>query len=153
MAMRKLLIPFLLMILQSCSSNHAIEIQNNPCLIPYRDYDFILCEPLLFSIDNVYYSVPAGFETDLASVPRILWSIYSPSKAETIPGAVIHDFLYSGVLDVTRKEADSILFDALILKGTPQITAFKYWAAVRLFGNSHFKQYQKQRTELEKHND
>jgi len=151
--MRKLLILFLLMILQSCSSNHAIEIQKEPCLYPYKGYDFILCESFIFSIDKTYYSIPGGFKTDLASVPRILWSIYSPSRTETIPAAVIHDFLYSGVLDITRKEADSILFDALILKGTPQITAFKYWAAVRLFGSSHFKQYKKQRIAIEKNND
>lgn len=81
-----------------------------------------------------------GFTTDLASIPRILWSIYSPNKANTIPAAVIHDYLYFCPGEMTRAEADSIFYDALIYKHVSTFTAYKYWFAVRTLGHSHFNE-------------
>ena len=37
--------------------------------------------------------VPIGFVTDLASIPRIFWSILRPDGAYTYP-AIVHDYLY-----------------------------------------------------------
>lgn len=37
--------------------------------------------------------VPAGFVTDLASVPRMVWSFYPPD-GPWAKAAIIHDFLY-----------------------------------------------------------
>src|SRR4051812_2279337 len=36
---------------------------------------------------------PAGFVTDLASIPRIVWSVYPPD-GPWVKAAIIHDFLY-----------------------------------------------------------
>jgi len=38
-------------------------------------------------------TVPAGFDTDYASIPRIFWPIYPPD-GEYAPAAILHDFLY-----------------------------------------------------------
>lgn len=81
-----------------------------------------------------------GFTTDLSSIPRILWSIYSPNKANTIPAAIIHDYLYFCPGEISRSEADSIFYDALIYKHVSTLSAYKYWIAVRIFGKSHFNQ-------------
>jgi len=48
--------------------------------------------------------VPAGFETDFASTPRVLWSIVPPWGRYS-PAAVVHDYLYN-TAPVSRKEAD-----------------------------------------------
>jgi hypothetical protein len=39
-------------------------------------------------------TVPAGFVTDLASVPRIFWNIISP-HGDHIRAAIIHDYMYA----------------------------------------------------------
>lgn len=128
------------LLLCSCSTTHKVKIPKPPCLYPFVNYDFTLCRQFNFVIDDMPYKVPQGFTTDLASIPRILWSIYSPNKANTIPAAVIHDYLYFCPGEMTRAEADSIFYDALIYKHVKTRTAFKYWIAVRAFGHSHFNE-------------
>lgn len=129
------------LLLCSCSTtHHKISIPKPPCLYPFVDYDFTICQPFKYSVNQVRYTVPLGFTTNLASIPRILWSIYSPNKANTIPAAVIHDYLYFCPGEMTRSEADSIFYDALVYKHVSSFSAYKYWAAVRIFGNSHFNE-------------
>lgn len=127
-----------LILLCSCSVTHNVQIKKQPCLYPYIDYNFTLCHAFHYKIDNKVFKVPAGFTTDLASIPKILWSIFSPNKANTIPAAVIHDFLYFCPGKLTRIEADRIFYDALISNNVKVGVAFKYWMAVRLFGEKHF---------------
>ena len=138
--MLRIILLFILFNLSSCATKHDIQIPNKPCLVPDKSFTFNLCRDFKFSVDGNNYSVPEKFDTDLASVPRILWSIYSPNQSETIPGAIIHDYFYSCPNGLTRKEADSILYDALVYHGISKYTAFKYWLAVRLFGRPHFKE-------------
>lgn len=135
--MKRLIISIALL-LSACSVSHDIKIPEEPCFYPYKNYDFTLCKKFIFLVNNHRYVIEKGFATDFASIPRILWSIYSPMKTETIPGAVIHDFLYYCPGKMSRAEADSIFYDALVLDGISKRTAFRYWAAVRVFGASHF---------------
>lgn len=128
------------LLLCACSTNHKIDIPKPPCLYPFVDYNFTICQPFYYLVDGQRHVVPMGFTTDLASVPRILWSIYSPNKANTIPPAVIHDYLYFCPGEMSRSEADSIFYDALIYKHVNTRTAFKYWIAVRAFGFTHFNE-------------
>lgn len=138
--MLRIAISALLFSLASCSTTHDIQIPKKPCLIPDRKFEFNLCRDFKFTVDGKKYSVPQEFDTDLASVPRILWSVYSPNQTETIPGAIIHDYLYSCPAGMPRSKTDSILYDALVYHGVSKYTAFKYWFAVRLFGSKHFKE-------------
>lgn len=131
---------FSCLLLCSCSIHHKIDIPKPPCLYPFVNYDFTLCQPFNYWVNGASYTVPMGFTTDLASIPRPLWSIYSPNKANTIPAAVIHDYLYFCPGEMLRSEADSIFYDALIYKHVTTRTAFKYWLAVRTFGSSHFNE-------------
>jgi hypothetical protein len=76
--------------------------------------------------------VPIGFINDIASVPRIFWSILSPID-EYAKAAVIHDYLYSTGI-VSKTEADNIFREAMEVLNTPKWKiACVYWA-VRLFG-------------------
>lgn len=82
-------------------------------------------------------SVPAGFRTDFASVPRVLWTIVPPvglyGKA-----AVIHDFLYVFKLR-TRAEADRIFLEAMAVLGVPLVQRTLMYQAVRLGGGGGWK--------------
>ena len=109
-------------------------------------------------------TVPKGFETDMASVPRACWMFIAPF--DVARAAVIHDLLYKNIrqhrwyaqlkdgsghwpawretkleLDVIReaKAAADKIFLCAMDDSTPEIPVHKknpaYWA-VRVFGNS-----------------
>lgn len=91
--------------------------------------------------------VPPGFVTDLASVPRVVWSFYPPD-GPWAKAAVIHDFLYAtkgtgewhtqrGITRAdpySRKEADDILREAMADRNVGQWEQGVIWASVRLGG-------------------
>jgi hypothetical protein len=81
--------------------------------------------------------VPAGFVTDLASVPRILWPLLPPFGRYT-GAAVVHDWLYSehrlGHGHFARCNADSILLEAMIDLNVGRVTRNLVWIGVRLGG-------------------
>lgn len=93
-------------------------------------------------------TVPAGFVTDLASIPRLVSGLLPPD-GPWAKGAVLHDFLYSsrgtGVFagrrwlsratDYTRKEADQIFAEAMRVLGVPAWRRQVIFIAVRLGGS------------------
>ncbi len=91
--------------------------------------------------DGVSVDVPAGFETDFASVPRFFWRIVPPFGRYS-PAAVVHDFLYfSG--QVSRKDADETFYRLMGSLGVPDWKRWAMYYAVRAFGwiawNEHRK--------------
>lgn len=93
--------------------------------------------------DSIVYgktiAVPAGYETDFASVPRLPLS-YAIAGDTAHTAAVVHDYLYStpGVA-VTRRIADAVFREAMMSSGVPRWRAWIMWIAVRLFGWLAFK--------------
>ena len=84
-------------------------------------------------------TVPAGFVTDAASIPRWLWPfIGHPFCAEFIEAAVLHDWLYSGGFPF-RKLADWTFYRLLVYRQAGRLRARLMWGAVRVFGRSHWK--------------
>lgn len=80
-------------------------------------------------------TVPVGFETDLASIPRVFWLIIPHADKHIVEGAIVHDFIYSGKSDVTsRSVADHFLREACKEMGAPPWYYWTVWAAVRAFG-------------------
>ena len=91
--------------------------------------------------------VPPGFVTDLASVPRLVWSFYPPD-GPWAKAAIIHDFLYAtkgtgewhshrGITRAapySRKEADDILKEAMADRNVGAWEQGVIWASVRLGG-------------------
>jgi hypothetical protein len=85
-------------------------------------------------------AVPAGFVTDLGSVPRlpIIYLLFG----DAFPwAAVVHDFLYSAKSGptVSRKMADDVLREACEVIGEPAWRRNAVWAAVRAAGGSRFE--------------
>lgn len=86
-------------------------------------------------------SVPVGFETDFASVPRVCRLII-PKLGRYTKAAVIHDYLYqehglkSGGLyfRVSRRTTDKIFRGAMEELGVSTWKRWAMWAAVRVGG-------------------
>jgi Protein of unknown function (DUF1353) len=76
--------------------------------------------------------VPARFETDFASVPRLFTNII-PSWGRYGPAAVIHDWLYWTRL-VDRPAADLILLEAMECLDVRPRTRWVIYHAVSWFG-------------------
>jgi Protein of unknown function (DUF1353) len=78
--------------------------------------------------------VPAGFVTDLASVPWYLWN-WLPADGSYMHAAIVHDWLYWDQ-QRTREEADNILkVDMTDLK-VSYLKLQAIYQAIRLWGGS-----------------
>jgi hypothetical protein len=82
--------------------------------------------------------VPKGFRTDFASVPRMIGA-YLMFGGKGKRAAVIHDWLYSGGLAVTREQADAVFKEALRVSGYSAFTIWMMHAGVRVGGESHYQ--------------
>jgi hypothetical protein len=94
-------------------------------------------------------TLPPGFVTDLASIPRFAWSLLPPDGPWAL-AAVVHDLLYrtrgigqrwngqvaalSRPKPYTRAEADQILLQAMQDLEVSWLQRTVIWAAVRLGG-------------------
>lgn len=99
---------------------------------------FALTEPFNFyDVGGKNYSVPVGFVTDFASIPKWLQWFFSfiglYGKA-----AVLHDYLYATEL-VSRFRADWIFLRAMRVLGVGKFKRRMMYRAVRKFGKSHYK--------------
>lgn len=95
---------------------------------------WVLTAPLVYLSDAArrVITVPAGFRTDLASVPR--WPLaYWLTGGTADAAAVVHDYLYSTRL-VSRAVADAVLREASAVSGVPWWRRGLMWAAVRVAG-------------------
>ena len=96
-------------------------------------------------------TVPTGFVTDLASVPRAMWAFIAPF--DVARAAIIHDLLYKSIRQYRWKMKDKedkelikaakVASDKVFLLGMrdadPKVPGWKIyssWKAVDLFGNS-----------------
>lgn len=115
-----------------------------------RDTDcrvWALLDPLQYEIGSLgsgaLIVVPPGFETDGASIPRVLHGIL-PAWGRWSRAAIIHDYLCRAIdagapvgvrgwgIVGRRKQADQIFHEALIVSGVSRPLAWIFWAAVRL---------------------
>jgi len=77
-------------------------------------------------------SVPTGFTTDFASVPRVFWNIISPVGNHG-KAAVIHDYCYSTAC-YDKKRSDEIFLEAMEVLGVSKWKRNTMFYAVRWFG-------------------
>jgi len=102
----------------------------------------VLLADLRFYGNGSYVCIPAGFETDYASVPRLLWNILPPTGPWTYP-SVLHDWLYAnaGIDWYDREEADNAFLEAMLAVGVGKLRAYVMWAGVRLGGWKPWNKY------------
>lgn len=85
-----------------------------------------------------YFMIPAGFKTDLASIPRAFRSLI-PQIGRHLQAAVAHDWCYCGHTDFTRAEADQLFYEGMCGLGVPWWKRQAMYAAVRACGSSLWK--------------
>lgn len=104
-----------------------------------REFDYYLGPGL----STYTFTIPAGFITDFASVPRALWAVFPPTGPYG-KAAVVHDYLYvlggrlGSDLIVSRSETDRIFREAMATLGVGTVRRWLMWVAVRLFGRGAF---------------
>lgn len=108
------------------------------------EYRWMLLTPFVYHVgsypsDDVIL-VPTGFVTDLASIPRIFWTILPPN-GEYSKAAIVHDYLYDNAIN-TKEYADNVFLEAMTVLGVCFWRRYLIYWAVRLFGRG---QYDKQR--------
>lgn len=97
---------------------------------------WIVREPLIWDAADgrTAIIVPAGFTTDLASVPRLLRGMpHFDVNGRARRPAVLHDFLYFTGMG-GKRQADFAFYDALRFEGVSQWNAWLFWKAVDWFG-------------------
>lgn len=93
-----------------------------------------LLAPLVYvsRVADRVFTIPEGFVTDLASVPRIplaFWLTGGIGHA----AAVVHDWLYTSHA-VPRTVADAVFREALTVLGVPSWRTWLMWTGVRVGG-------------------
>lgn len=120
----------------------AITYATTPSLSPVIDGElWELSKDWNVTVRGTKETLPKGFLTDGASIPRILWRVCGhPMATKRIIPAIVHDAIYAGtILGFTRKEADEIFRDGIIEAGWPKWKAHIEYAALRLFGSPHWR--------------
>lgn len=100
---------------------------------------FKVTKPYRYHSSKGMITIPAGFTTDGASIPRVFWSILSP-YGEYFPAALVHDFLYSpNNIWFNRKESDQLFLEAMYNIGIGWPMRGTIYSAVRSFGWRSFR--------------
>lgn len=122
-----------------CAHFHPVVFLNQACIVPFKGYNYKTCAAIRVTVDGKTYTVPKDFETDLASVPRLLWPVFAPQYSDFVAPAILHDYLYRCPHNISRQFADEVLYSALITQNITPFTASKFYLGVRLFGAHHFQ--------------
>lgn len=84
------------------------------------------------SEDGERITVPVGFITDFASIPRPFWFIL-PKWEKYGSAAVIHDYLYC-TKEKSKSEADKLFLDGMKVLGVGEWERNSMYWSVRFFG-------------------
>ena len=119
-----------------------VRFLNDPRVVIVGNKDvWMLIEPFEVEIEEDDGSitrivVPAGTNTDLASVPRLPWA-YLLFANRGRRSAILHDYLYE-----TRRPrawADAVFREALRNEDVGAFSRFFMWLGVRVGGGSHYE--------------
>ncbi len=97
---------------------------------------FRLVSPFVFRLANgacLELEIPAGFITDFASTPRLLWPLFPPT-GPWMRAALVHDYCYREQVPFSRFLADALFREVMRLDGVPRWRRIVFYWAVRLFG-------------------
>lgn len=134
-----------------------------PDVIPVTDRLYRLMDNYSVVIQSVSgpgrlmkITIPKGYQTDLASIPRFIWSLFGLTPDGLYRGAaVVHDFIYGQhikgtdhceVIDqftgtirfLSRKQCDDIFKELIHDSGEDSWKEQAMYNAVRIFGRFYF---------------
>lgn len=128
---------------------HRADVASYPHLTPLPSGRWRITRQMRVESTRVgLITIPEGYATDLASVPRIPFAYWQTGGKARIP-AIVHDWLYErGRADdgaVTRKEADQVFLDLMRSERDPG-SAWRRWlmyVGVRVGGRLGWNRYRK----------
>ena len=98
---------------------------------------FLLLSPVVYRtdvLDYEYITIPAGYATDFASVPRMFWRIFPPSGIYR-RAALVHDWLCDEAPHTCNdRDAAKVFYEAMRDIGVPWVKRKLMYRAVRMFG-------------------
>ena len=109
---------------------HRDEPVNKKWFTTFMSFSYI-------SRDNTIYIIPAGVDTDFASIPRAFRRILSRTGRHD-KAAVLHDHLCENKI-VPRKKADKIFLEAMEVLGVGWLKRKIMYRAVRTYSIVTFK--------------
>lgn len=141
---------FVAITLSSCTS---IALKSPAVLSPFGDgTQWLVVEDMEFEVKLDDKSirkivVPRGFVTDLASTPRVVWSMYPPF-GKYLTAAILHDYLYWRQT-CRRDEADKIIYQTMRDAKVDEITQSGFYLILRseLAGGDAWNTNRKERIE------
>ena len=93
-------------------------------------------------------TIPKGFLTDGASVPRFFWRMISDTDPDILYPSFLHDLLYAlngrlpsaltngNPVNLTREQCDEILFEQMEAVGCGWFKRHSAYRALRMFGQA-----------------
>jgi len=99
---------------------------------------FYLARDLIFEWSNgviLRITIPKGFATDFASVPRPLRWLF-PLEGPWLEPAIVHDFCYGRNVPFSRFFSDALFRELMREYGVPPVRRFLIYWGVRLFRGS-----------------
>ena len=101
----------------------------------------LLDDLVLADDDQQVITVPAGFTTDFASI-KVLHNAFLFVLFALVCGygnyaATVHDWLYT-CAQISRKDADAVLYRALRAEGVARWRAWLFWVGVRIGGAKQY---------------
>lgn len=101
------------------------------------DEGWQLTQPFIYHSEllNRDIEVPAGYVTDLASVPRLFRFIVPVANAKNRRAAVVHDYLCTNPEGIVKdqKQADQVFREALGVVGVGRFRSAALYYPVRTF--------------------
>ena len=79
------------------------------------------------------FEVPAGFESDLASIPRLFWNIFPPDDDNYVRAAWVHDYNCK-YQQISRLDADRLFRKMMRVEGAGWCKRQTIYCMVRAFG-------------------
>lgn len=107
-----------------------VEVLDNRKFVVLEDFSVV-------TKDGEVITVPEGFTTDAASIPRLFWSFLPPLGRYT-KASVVHDYLYRTHLK-TKEEADKIFLWLMEDLGVEKVRRTVMYYAVKLFGKKAYE--------------
>jgi hypothetical protein len=133
--MRTRFVVVLLLLAGALTVARAQQPLRPPQLVPFGDSEWwVVAEPIpnRIGVSSEVITVPKGFVTDLASIPRFFWAAF-PKTGTYMSAAILHDYLYWDQR-CTRTEADRIFGIEMRSFGVNDTSRNLILAAVNEFG-------------------
>lgn len=109
----------------------------SPLVVERVEQGWRLYSEFRVNVDGEAITIPAGYFTDFASVPRLPLAYYL-AGGRGVRAATLHDYLYEK--RHPRDWADSVFYHALLAEGEPKFIAKAMHDAVRLAGGSQYRE-------------